>query len=267
MISSGIRRHLRANVVGYVALFVALSGTAYASHPGGANTINSADVINDSLTTLDLRDNAAVISEDVRDDTESFGGLRAEDIRQSAIGTSEIITGGVTESDIASSAVFTDEIAENTILANDIATNGVGGDEIGTGAVGTSEIADNTVAQADIATNGVASDEITAGGVGSSEVATEALNLTDIDGANTFILHDPPSIPASSCSEDTEVVSAVDVGDMLIAAPVSSIATGLITFPLTAVNDNQFDFTICNITNSAINDATRTYRLNSIDPG
>ena len=55
--------HLRANLVGYVALLVALSGTAYA-----AATVGSGDVINDSLKSVDLKNAKAVKSADVRDD-------------------------------------------------------------------------------------------------------------------------------------------------------------------------------------------------------
>jgi hypothetical protein len=56
MRSTTIRNHLRSNVVGYVALFVALSGTAMASHPGGADTISAADIINNEIRTEDIKD-------------------------------------------------------------------------------------------------------------------------------------------------------------------------------------------------------------------
>jgi hypothetical protein len=72
--SAPIAGHLRRNVVAYVALFVALGGTAYA-----AGTIGSADVIDNSLVSADLRDGAAVRSADVVDDT-SGAGLKGVDI-------------------------------------------------------------------------------------------------------------------------------------------------------------------------------------------
>ena len=71
-----LRAHLRQNVVAYLALFVALGGTgAYA-----ANTIRSADVVDNSLKSIDLKDDVAVRSSDVRDDSEAGGGLRGADI-------------------------------------------------------------------------------------------------------------------------------------------------------------------------------------------
>jgi hypothetical protein len=47
-----LRSHLRQNVVGYIALFVALGGTgAYASHL----VVNSSDVVNESLLSQDVK--------------------------------------------------------------------------------------------------------------------------------------------------------------------------------------------------------------------
>jgi len=48
-----IRRHLAANLVGYLALLVATSGTAYA-----VATVTGADVVNDSLTGRDVKESS-----------------------------------------------------------------------------------------------------------------------------------------------------------------------------------------------------------------
>jgi hypothetical protein len=78
---SKIRRHLSfANVVSVIALFVALGGVAYA-----AGTIGSADVIDNSLLSADLKNNAAVKSVDVRDDSLAGGGLTGDDIVESSL--------------------------------------------------------------------------------------------------------------------------------------------------------------------------------------
>jgi hypothetical protein len=70
-----ISGHLRSNVVGYVALVVALSGTAYA-----AATVDSGNVVNDSLKSVDLKNGKAVKSADVRDD-----GLVGADIDEGTL--------------------------------------------------------------------------------------------------------------------------------------------------------------------------------------
>jgi formylglycine-generating enzyme required for sulfatase activity len=59
-----ITEHVRTNVVGYVALFFALSGgAAWATHPGGADTISSADIINNEVDEQDLKDGAVSTDE------------------------------------------------------------------------------------------------------------------------------------------------------------------------------------------------------------
>jgi formylglycine-generating enzyme required for sulfatase activity len=56
---SRIGRHVRGNVVNYVALFLAMTGgVAWATHPDGANTISSGDIIDNEVDTPDIRDGA-----------------------------------------------------------------------------------------------------------------------------------------------------------------------------------------------------------------
>jgi hypothetical protein len=51
-----LRRHIRSNIVGYAALFVALSGTAYAVDGplAGQDQVGSADIINGEVLNRDL---------------------------------------------------------------------------------------------------------------------------------------------------------------------------------------------------------------------
>ena len=50
---SRAREHLRSNIIGYVALFIALAGTAYALP--GKNTVDSGDIRNGQVKTADIR--------------------------------------------------------------------------------------------------------------------------------------------------------------------------------------------------------------------
>ena len=63
--SDKIRAHVRSNAVGYLALIVALSGTAAATNGSlaGRNTVGSADIINEDLTALDIGPDAVGSSE------------------------------------------------------------------------------------------------------------------------------------------------------------------------------------------------------------
>jgi len=75
--SGRISEHIRSNVVGYVAVFIAPSGTAYAVDGPlpGQNQVGSEDIIHGEVQTLDIDDANGVRSADVQDDTLQNGGL------------------------------------------------------------------------------------------------------------------------------------------------------------------------------------------------
>jgi hypothetical protein len=142
--SARIRRHIRSNVVGYLSLFVALSGTAYAIDGPlpGQNQVGSSDIINGEVKALDLGGNA-VRSGEVLDDS-----LLGADIAPGAISTSEVINGTLSAADLASNSVgyaeiapdaFNTEIvdtgffygiADNSIQSNEVSDNSLSGDDI-----------------------------------------------------------------------------------------------------------------------------------------
>ena len=87
-----LSRHIRQNAVAWLALFVALGGTtAYA-----ANTIRSSDIIDNEVTTTD-----------VRDDTLGFGGLYAQDLAPGAVRSSEVLDNSITGADIGNFTITT----------------------------------------------------------------------------------------------------------------------------------------------------------------
>jgi hypothetical protein len=85
--------HLRSNVVGYVALFFALSGST-ALALSGSNTVFSDDIVHDQ-----------VYSGDVRNDTLTGGGLAAADLRKGSVGSSEVQNDSLTGTDIDESTL------------------------------------------------------------------------------------------------------------------------------------------------------------------
>jgi hypothetical protein len=102
-----VLRHLRFHAISYLALFVALGGTAYA-----AATIGSAEVIDDSLRSIDLKNND-VRSADVRNDTASNGGLVGVDVADGSISGADLATDAVTAEDIDESTLDEVRIAGN----------------------------------------------------------------------------------------------------------------------------------------------------------
>jgi hypothetical protein len=102
-----LRRHLTfANIAAGFALVIALAGgTAYA-----ANTVLSSDIVNGEVKSADVSDANGVRSVDVRDDTQTGGGLSAVDLTPDSVGTSEILADAVRGSEIATGVVGGDEL-------------------------------------------------------------------------------------------------------------------------------------------------------------
>ena len=96
-----ISNHIRAHVVGYAALFVALSGTAYAIDGplAGQNQVGSADIINNEVQSADIRD-ANVTFSDLRSDAVTAGK-----IADGAVGGAAVADDSLTEDDIDEGAV------------------------------------------------------------------------------------------------------------------------------------------------------------------
>lgn len=114
-----IRTHVRQNLVGYVALFFALSGTAVATH----ESILSSDIVDSTIQSVDIK-NGHVRTADVRND-----GLSAADLAAASVGESELDPEAFASGDI------------------DLQSNGYG---ISPNAIQSSEIEDGQVTGADI---------------------------------------------------------------------------------------------------------------------
>jgi hypothetical protein len=106
--SGRIREHLRSNVVGYIALFFALS-TGSAVALSGSNTVFTDDVVDNQ-----------VYSADVRNDTLSGGGLAAADLKPGSVGTSEVAADSLGAGDLAPSSVGSSEVVNNSLTGADV---------------------------------------------------------------------------------------------------------------------------------------------------
>ena len=133
------RAHIRANVVAYVALFFALSGgAAWATHPGGENTISSVDIIDGEVRTEDIR-NAHVQNPDIQ--TEAVTSGKVEDQT-------------LTKADLAAQSVGAFEIDSSSFRTEDIRAQFVGFGKaygIPADAIQSDEISNGTIQPADLA--------------------------------------------------------------------------------------------------------------------
>ena len=184
-----VRNHLRSNIVGYLALFVALSGTAVALP--ATDTVFSDDIVDGEVRTEDISDTNGVRSADIRDDDQNGGGLTAIDLGGDSVGRSEIATDGVgspeieldavRQPEIVTDGVGSPEIKADSVAASEIATDGVGGPEIELEAVGKPEIATDAVGALEIAENAVGGPEIGPDSVGKDALVVDGVGANELD--------------------------------------------------------------------------------------
>jgi hypothetical protein len=99
--------YLGRNVIGLLALFVALGGTAYA-----VNAVNSSDIVDGQVKSVDVGD-GEILSADVKDqslttfDVSTFLGV-------------DVVDGTLTGADIANSSLTGDELVNESVTNGDI---------------------------------------------------------------------------------------------------------------------------------------------------
>ena len=103
-----------AIVIAIVALFAAISGTA-AALPG-TQTVNSGDIKNNNVKSIDLKDGAAVAGADVVD--ESLTGL---DVQDSSLTGTDIQDTTVDSADVKNQSLLGADIEDNAVTGADVA--------------------------------------------------------------------------------------------------------------------------------------------------
>ena len=149
-----ISHHIRSNILGLVAIFIAFSGTAYATHPGGANTISTADIID--------------------------GGVNAVDIASGAVGTNEVGIDALTSADLAGNSVGSSELDSGSVFSTEVAFDTLTSIDLAGNSVNSQELAPDSVTSPEVATDAIGSSEIISNAVGSSEVAAGSLTTSDL---------------------------------------------------------------------------------------
>jgi hypothetical protein len=122
-----------ALVIACVALFAALTGSAIAAGVG-KNTVRSPQIVDGTIRTVDLRDNAVAagkIAPDAVDTTE---------IAENGVDSSDVAPESLTAADLGAASVTSSEVADQSLTANDLGPDSVGSSELQAGAVRASEL-------------------------------------------------------------------------------------------------------------------------------
>jgi hypothetical protein len=112
-VSSRIQAHIRSNVIGYIALFLVLTGgTAYALD--GSNTVFSDDIVDGEVKSVDLQDL----------------GVANADLAGNSVGSNKINNGGVANADLGADSVSSAKVTDGSLTGGDVADNTLGTSDI-----------------------------------------------------------------------------------------------------------------------------------------
>jgi hypothetical protein len=176
-----------------------------------ANTVGSADIINNSIQSVDIKD----------------GEVKTVDLGGNAVTSAKIKDGEVKAAEIAADAVGASEIAANAVGSSEIALFAVGADEIAPDSVGASELmgvsnlifAECTVGTLTLNPNVVSTHTCNADGAGPGNVAIAAAN-----GGSSCIA----VTRADATGSDHVLVSLGNICE--IPASTANIKIGIIVF-------------------------------------
>lgn len=140
-LSTRIRRHLQTHIVGYLALFVALSGTALALP--GHKQVKSDDLANgavkgkalapDAVSTAKLRGNAVATSK----------------LAGAAVTAPKIAANAVTATALGDGAVTAPKLANDSVARQNIVQGTINGGKIANGAIDSAKVADASLLAGD----------------------------------------------------------------------------------------------------------------------
>jgi hypothetical protein len=116
--------HFKSSIVGYIALFMVLSGTAYA-----ANTVFSADIVDGQVKSVDVADN----------------GLTGVDVTNSSLTGADVATGSLTGSDVADNSVAGADVTNSSLTGADVTNSSLTGADVADDSLTGTDIAESTL--------------------------------------------------------------------------------------------------------------------------
>jgi hypothetical protein len=144
-----LNRHLSfANAISCIALFVALSGAAFAAKTTlGNKAVKTRNLANGSVTTPKLR-GGAVTSLKLRN-----GAVTGPKIAPGAVGSTQIANGAVRSAALGGGVVTEGKLKNGAVTETKLFNSAVTNSKIGPNAVATGKIADGAVTSAKLATS------------------------------------------------------------------------------------------------------------------
>ena len=138
--SSRIVKHFKNSIVGYIALFMVLSGTAYA-----ANTVFSADIVDGEVKSVDVADNG-LTSVDV-----ATNSLTGADVTDNSLSGTDVTNSSLTGADVTNSSLTGADVTNSSLTGADVADNSLTGADVTNSSLTGADVTSNSLTGADIA--------------------------------------------------------------------------------------------------------------------
>ncbi|HYH62628.1 MAG TPA: hypothetical protein VD766_12245 [Solirubrobacterales bacterium] len=202
-----ISSYLRQQHTGLLAVFIALSGTAYAvdgPNPG-TNAVGSEDIINGEVKAADIG-GGVVTGAKVLDD--SLGNV---DLKSGSVRTSEVANGSLTGGDILPESLTDANLGTDSVRADEIRYWSIGSEELALSSVGDAHLKTDSVRPDEIQADAVGSSEIAPDAVGSSEIGTNSVSSSELQGvgfySETDTVQDRYATPVATCPDNHQLLS------------------------------------------------------------
>jgi hypothetical protein len=122
-----------ALAIACLALFMALTGSAFAVGIA-KNSVRSAQIVDGTVRTLDLRDNA------VNSPKIAPNAVGSEEIAENAVESPEVAQDALTASDLGAASVASSEVADQSLTSTDLGPSSVGSSELQAGSIRADEL-------------------------------------------------------------------------------------------------------------------------------
>jgi hypothetical protein len=205
-----LSKHLTfANAISCIALFVALSGAAYAATTTlGKKSVKTQNLANGSVTTLKLRG----------------GSVTNLKLRNGAVTGNKIAPATIGSSLLANGAIRSEQLGGGVVTQGKLKNGAVNGEKLAGGAVTTEKIANGAVTNPKLGADSVTAGKIQNGAVGSASLAPTFLaqlvrNVVYVGKASGAVSTTSPQSVTAECPAGKQVVGG---GARVIAGDATS---------------------------------------------